>query len=179
MNGTVHGVEALKNGDILAASRAFMDVGLAAVGGVTSCQRASKSAMAAQRAFHGASAGVAVMSAAGKFAQGDWFGGFVDLADAGANLYMMGCASPRARRMALMFAEGGSIGLFMTPPIQKRSGSQIGSRCHSSASLWRTCAATDRSRSSGMHSRYLPDTLSSTWHMPPSDLVRASSAGRD
>ncbi len=44
-----------------------------------------------QRALQGIAAGQLVVSSIGKFASGDWFGGFADLAEAGANVYMMGC----------------------------------------------------------------------------------------
>jgi hypothetical protein len=89
--GVIHGVEAIKNGDVLGAVQAFMSVGLTAARGVSACNRVSTVVQWGQRALHGAAAGQMVISAAGKFANGDWFGGFVDLADAGANLYMMGC----------------------------------------------------------------------------------------
>jgi hypothetical protein len=44
-----------------------------------------------QRAVHGIAASQLLTAAAGSFADGDWFGGFVNLADASANLYMMSC----------------------------------------------------------------------------------------
>jgi hypothetical protein len=87
----IHGVEAIKNGDVLGAVQAFMSVGLTAARGVSACNRVSTVVQWSQRALHGAAAGQMIISAAGKFANGDWFGGFVDLADAGSNLYMMGC----------------------------------------------------------------------------------------
>jgi hypothetical protein len=95
LNGMVmsvaHGVQALQNGDTWGAITSFMGVGLSAVRGVSACNRVSTTAQWLQRGLHGAQALTLVNSAFGKFSQGDWFGGFVDLADAGGNLYMMGC----------------------------------------------------------------------------------------
>jgi hypothetical protein len=91
VGGTLHGVEALKAGDLWGAIQAFAGVGLSAVRGVSACARESVVLQWGQRALHGVAFGQLVVSAFGKFADGDWFGGLVDLADAGANLYMMGC----------------------------------------------------------------------------------------
>ena len=87
---TVQGVEAVQNGDILGAVQAFANVALVAAWGTPACTQSSIVAWGL-RTIHGVAAGQLVESSMGKFASGDWFGGFADLADAGANLYMMAC----------------------------------------------------------------------------------------
>jgi hypothetical protein len=88
---TYDGVMALKDGNILGALTSFMAVGLAASRGVSSCARISTIAQVGQQALHGTQAATLIVSSFGKFDQGDYFGGFADLVDAGANLYMMTC----------------------------------------------------------------------------------------
>ncbi len=87
---TVQGVQALKDGDVMGAVQSFLNVGLVAAWGVAACTQSNILAWGL-RTIHGVAAGQLVESSIGKFASGDWFGGFADLADAGANLYMMAC----------------------------------------------------------------------------------------
>jgi hypothetical protein len=52
-------------------------------------------AQAGKLALHGTQAATLIVSSFGKFDQGDYFGGFADLVDAGANLHVMrSCFAP-------------------------------------------------------------------------------------
>ena len=85
----VSGVYLYADGDIVGAAVAFAGAALSAMGPfVSPCSRASTLMAWGQRILHGVAAGKGVVAAFGDFAHGDTFGGFVNLVDAAANLYM-------------------------------------------------------------------------------------------
>lgn len=91
VGGTIHGVEALANGDVAGAAMALSGVVLTGMRGSNICAVA-KFAQTGLKVMHGVTAATRISSGFDKFAEGDYLGGFADFVDAGANAFMMGKA---------------------------------------------------------------------------------------
>ena len=84
-------VDQFKDGDLGGAIFSLLQAGLAAMWGNSACQQVNSAAQVLHVTLLGVNAGHALIDAFGRFSQGDWFGGLVDLADAGISVYLMGC----------------------------------------------------------------------------------------